>query len=172
MCLVAFFFRMVDDAAVVVGANREEFFARGGEPPQRLDETGSIVGGRDPVAGGTWFGVNGRGVVVAVTNRLKTEAPAQPRSRGLLARELLACPSAKVAAQLAARELSSNRYAGCNVVCLDADDAVVLEAADWLRVRPLPPGVHVLTNHDVNDASDRRVGHAQWWLAQLEYETG
>ena len=48
MCLVALFFRMVDDAAVVVGANREEFFARGGEPPQRLDETGHIVGGRDP----------------------------------------------------------------------------------------------------------------------------
>jgi uncharacterized protein with NRDE domain len=70
MCLVAFFFRMVDDAAVVVGANREEFFARGGEPPQWLDETGSIVGGRDPVADGTWLGVNGRGVLVAVTNRL------------------------------------------------------------------------------------------------------
>jgi hypothetical protein len=68
--------------------------------------------------------------------------------------------------------LSGNHYAGCNVVCLDADDAVVLEAADWLRVRPLPPGLHVLTNHDVNDASDRRVGHALWWLGQLEYENG
>jgi uncharacterized protein with NRDE domain len=172
MCLLALFFRMVDDAPVVVGANREEFYARGGEPPQLLDGPGHGVGGRDPVAGGTWFGVNGRGVLVAVTNRMKTDAPAQPRSRGLLARELLACPTAKAAAQHATRELSGNRYAGCNLVCLDADDAVVLEAGDWLRVRPLPPGIHVLTNHDVNDASDRRVGHALWWLAQLDYETG
>src|SRR5437762_2476906 len=98
MCLLALFFRMVDDAPVVVGANREEFYARGGEPPQLLDGPGHGVGGRDPVAGGTWFGVNGRGVLVAVTNRMKTDAPAQPRSRGLLARELLACPTAKVAA--------------------------------------------------------------------------
>jgi hypothetical protein len=172
MCLVALFFRMVDDTPVVVGANREEFYARGGEPPQLLDGPEHVVAGRDPVGGGTWLGVNGHGVLVAVTNRLKTDAPVQPRSRGLLVRELLACPTARAAAQLATRELSSNRYAGCNLVCLDTSDALVFEAADWLRIRPLPPGIHVLTNYDVNDASDRRVGHALWWLSQFDYDTG
>src|SRR5947209_7698677 len=128
MCLLALFFRAVADAPVVAGANREEAYARGGEPPRLLDGACRAIAGVDPVAGGTWFGVNERGVLVAVTNRLKSDPPAQPRSRGLLARELLACPSAAAAADLAARELGSNRYAGCNFLCADADRAVVLHA--------------------------------------------
>jgi len=55
------------------------------------------------------------------------------------------------------------------VVCADAERLTVLHAGDWLRVRPLPSGLHVLTNHDVNDASERRLGHAQWWLHQRAY---
>jgi uncharacterized protein with NRDE domain len=172
MCLLALFFRVVEDAPVVVGANREEAYDRGGEPPQLLDGTCRAVGGRDPVAGGTWLGVNERGVLVAVTNRPRSEPQAQPRSRGLLARDLLACPSAAAAVDLASRELGRpGRYAGCNVLVADRDRAVVLHAGDWLRVRPLPPGLHVLTAHDVNDASDRRLGHALWWLNQREYVT-
>jgi uncharacterized protein with NRDE domain len=171
MCLLVLFFRMVEDAPVVVGANREEAYARGGEPPQLLEGPCRAVGGLDPVAQGTWLGVNEHGVLVAVTNRSKSQPPDRPRSRGLLARDLLACVTAAAAADRAARELDHNRYAGCNVLCTDRDRAVVLEAGDWLRVRPLPPGLHVLTAHDVNDASDRRTGHALWWLAGRAYDS-
>ena len=83
MCLLALFFRVAEDAAVVVGANREEAYARGGTPPQVLEGPPRAVAGLDPTAGGTWLGVNGHGLLVAVTNRPKSEAPAQPRSRGL-----------------------------------------------------------------------------------------
>ena len=34
MCLLAVFFRVGEDAPLIVGANREEFYARGGEPPR------------------------------------------------------------------------------------------------------------------------------------------
>lgn len=169
MCLLALLFRVVEDAPLVVGANREEAYARGGEPPQLLDGPLRAVGGRDPVAGGTWLAVNERGVLIAVTNRPKTSVPAQPRSRGLLARDLLACPTAAAAVELGTRELDTGRYAGCNVVCADADRVVVLHGGDWLRVRPLPAGVHVLTNHDVNAESDPRLGHALAWLYQRPY---
>jgi len=171
MCLLALFFRVVDDAPVVVGANREEAYARGGEPPRLLDGPGRIVAGIDPQAGGTWLGVNRSGVLVAVTNRPKSQPPAQPRSRGLLARDLLGCASAAAAADRAAKELAQNRYAGCNFLCADRDSAHVLHSADWLRVRPLPPGLHVLTSHDVNDASDRRLGHAHWWLTERDCQS-
>jgi uncharacterized protein with NRDE domain len=165
MCLVALLFRVAGDAPVVVGANREEFYVRGGEPPQLFGGPVRFVGGRDPAAGGTWLGVNQHGVLVAVTNRVKSHLPAQPRSRGLLLADLLACASAAAAADLAARELGQDRYAGCNFLCADATHATVLHAGDWLRVRTLPPGIHVLTNRDVNDASDPRLGHALGWLA-------
>ncbi|HEY7308855.1 MAG TPA: NRDE family protein [Gemmataceae bacterium] len=171
MCLLALFFRAVDDAAVVAGANREEYYQRGGEPPRLLDGAVRSVAGVDPVAGGTWFGVNARGVLVAVTNRAKSETPARPRSRGLLVREMLECPSAAAAVERAVRALEQNEYAGGNFLCADAERAVVLHAGDWLRVRPLPPGLHVLTNRDINDAGDFRVQHALSWLGRRHYST-
>src|SRR5438552_4152903 len=33
MCLLALFYKVADDAPVVIGANREEYYARGGELP-------------------------------------------------------------------------------------------------------------------------------------------
>src|SRR5436305_10671915 len=99
MCLLALFYRVVEDAAVIIGANREEAYARPGEPPQLLDGPTRAVAGVDPVAGGTWLGVNEHGVLVAVTNRAKSDVPLNPRSRGLLARDLLGCRTAVVAAE-------------------------------------------------------------------------
>lgn len=172
MCLLALFYRVLPEAPVIAGANREEAYARGGEPPHVLEGACRAVAGTDPREGGTWFGVNDRGVLVAVTNRLKSRPPDRPRSRGLLARDLLTtCTSAAAAAGVAAQELGQGDYAGCNLLCADADAAVVIHAGDWLRVRPLPPGLHVLTAHDVNDASDRRLGHAHWWLSQRGYDS-
>jgi uncharacterized protein with NRDE domain len=168
---LALFFRAVPDAPVVVGANREERYARGGEAPGLLPGTIRAVAGVDPVAGGTWLGVNARGLVAAVTNRLKSDQPLQPRSRGQLTRDLLACPSAAAAIDLASRELGGNRYAGCNLLIADRDRACVLQGGDWLRVKPLPPGLHVMTAHDVNDTTDERIGHALHWLGQRDYNS-
>jgi hypothetical protein len=169
MCLLALLFRVVEDAPVIAGANREEFYQRGGEPPRLLDGAVRAVAGVDPVAGGTWIGVNANRVLVAVTNRRKLEVPPQPRSRGLLVRELLACPSAEAAVQHAIRSLERQPYAGANFLCADATRAVVIQAGDWLRIRPLPPGIHVLANGDINDASDPRVAHALDWLNRRRY---
>lgn len=171
MCLLALFYRVLEDAPLVAGANREEAYTRGGEAPSILPGPIRAVAGIDPQAGGTWFGVNEHGVLVAVVNRSKSELPARPRSRGLLARALLACPNAGTAADVAARELDGKHYAGCNVLCADQFSASVIHAGDWLRVRTLPPGLHILTANDVNDTSDRRLAHAWWWLMQRTYDS-
>jgi uncharacterized protein with NRDE domain len=186
MCLLALFFRVVEDAAVVVGANREELYERGGEPPRiqhivaRSGDLATSCGDRgtscraiagiDPVAGGTWFGVNEHGVVVSVTNRPKSEVPVRPKSRGLLVRELLGFRTAAEARDEAVRQISGNHFAGCNLLCADAESALVIHAGDWLRVRPLPPGIHCLTSHDVDDAGDRRLAYALGYLNQRSYE--
>jgi uncharacterized protein with NRDE domain len=174
MCLLALFFRIVEDAPVVVGANREEYYARGGEPPQVISAAACggcarAVAGIDPLAGGTWLGVNEHGVLVAVTNRRKSAVPRQPRSRGLLARELLAFPTAAAATEYATRQLDSGAYAGANYLCADVTGATVIHAGDWLRARPLPPGLHILTNSDVNDPHDPRLAHVLSWLGQRRY---
>src|SRR5262245_29095933 len=139
MCLLAIFHRMVEDAPLIVGANREEAYARGGEPPQVLEGTCPAIGGRDPHAGGTWLALNQRGVLLAVTNRPKHETPPNPRSRGLLLRDLLGCSTAAEAAGRAVQELTSQAYAGCNLLCADTERALIIQAGSWIRVRPLPP---------------------------------
>jgi hypothetical protein len=166
MCLLAVFFRVVEDCPLVVGGIREEVFDRGGDPPRLLEGSVRALAGTDPLAGGTWFGVNEHGLFVAVTNRRKSELPDKPRSRGVLARELLQCVRTEEAAEVAVRSLETNCYAGCNLVCANANQAIVVHGGDWLRIRPLPPGLHLLTNRDVNDASDSRLQRAAQYLGQ------
>jgi uncharacterized protein with NRDE domain len=169
MCLLALFCRVVDDAPIVLGANREEFYARGGNPPQLLEEPVRAAAGVDPVAGGTWLGVNQYGVVVAVTNRPLSHIPTNPRSRGLLTRELLSQPNAAAAAQCAIRELETKCYAGCNFLLADSRSAIIIQGGDWLRIRPLPPGLHLLANGDVNDEADARLRYVLSVLQQQTY---
>ena len=69
MCLLALFSRVAEDAPVVAGANREEAYARGGEPPRVLEGPVRVLAGIDPSAGGTWFGVTERGLLVAREGR-------------------------------------------------------------------------------------------------------
>jgi uncharacterized protein with NRDE domain len=170
MCLLALFFRVVEDAHVVVGANREEYYQRGGEPPHLLTGPIRAVAGIDPVAGGTWLGVNENGVLAAVTNRPKLGAPPQPRSRGLLVREMLSCESAEAAVDHALLSMQQHPYAGANFLCADAGRAVAIEAGERLRIWPLPSGIHVLTNGDVDDPNDSRVKYALDWLHRRPYD--
>lgn len=164
MCLIVILHRVVDGAPLLIGANREEYFARGGEPPSLHRDPVPWVGGLDPVGGGTWLGVNRQGLLVAVTNRPRSRVPDARRSRGLLVRDLLQLPDASSAQAEAVRRLQTEAYDGCNLVILDGHQASVLHFGDWLRVLPLPPGVHVLANGDLNDEQDERVQHVQHWL--------
>ena len=157
MCLLAILYRMFDDSPLVLLANREEDYSRGGTPLDLRPGPVPFIAGIDPVAGGAWFGVNAHHLVVAVTNRPKSMVPSQPRSRGLLVKDLLALSTASEAARAAAQELDAKRYAGCNIVCGDLESLWIVHAGDWLRVRSLSPGLHVLTNADINDGWDVRI---------------
>src|SRR5947209_4945325 len=107
MCVLVLCFRCVDGTPLVVGANREEAYARGGTEPALQLGPVPFVAGLDPVAGGTWLGLNAAGLLVAVTNRPKRRLPPVPRSRGLLVRDLLARRNAVEAVEVAARELAT-----------------------------------------------------------------
>jgi hypothetical protein len=159
MCLLAILNRVLHDFPVTVAANREEEYARQGTPPQRWPEEPSFVAGKDPIAGGTWLGVNEHGILVAITNRPK-RPPARPRSRGLLCRDLLQCSTATLARDRALEQLAQQPYAGCNVLAFDSLHAFVIHAGPELEVRTLSPGIHVLSHGDVNDRADPRVSYA------------
>lgn len=169
MCLLAIHFRSFADSPLAAAANREEFFNRASLPPRLLAPSGSapsgstprVLCGVDALAGGTWLGVNERGLFVAVTNRRKSQLPPAPRSRGQLCLDLLGCRSAEEAGRMAAVELATGRYAGANFVCADAETAEVIHAGDRLERRELAPGLHLIANGDLDEADDLRLALAR-----------
>jgi hypothetical protein len=102
------------------------------------------------------LGINQYGLFCAVTNRPKAHVPIEPRSRGLLCRDLLDVRNAKEAAAYAAKELSTGAYAGASYVCADARYAAVVHGGNKVEVVELSPGLHVITTGNMDDPRDER----------------
>jgi len=156
MCLLAVYFRLLPGAPVLIAANREEAYDRPTVGPAIRPGHPAVLCGFDARAGGTWLGVNRYGLVVAVTNRPKSTLPAAPRSRGLLCRDLLQLPAAEAAAERAVIELRSGQYAGANYVCVDRQQGWAVCGGERIERIELRPGLHLLTNGDLDDAADPR----------------
>jgi hypothetical protein len=156
MCMMALLYKAARNAPVLVAANREERFDRPTQAPKIQPGTPRVVCGIDRKAGGTWLGVNQYGLFAAVTNRPKSLMPAEPRSRGLLCRELLGLRTAKEAAKHAAAELATGVYGGGNYVCADAEYAAVVYGGNRIEIVELWPGLHLLTNGNLNAPHDQR----------------
>ena len=69
MCTLIVLHRCVPGRPLVVAANRDEFLSRPAEGPAiREGRGGRILSPLDLEAGGTWLGLNDRGVFVGLTN--------------------------------------------------------------------------------------------------------
>jgi uncharacterized protein with NRDE domain len=169
MCLVFIAFQTDAQFPVLLGANREESRSRPTTSPV-CAWSGSV---RCLLAGadwgpdgtfpefGTWLGVNETGLVVAVTNR-RDGALAyedQTRSRGLLAVSLLGFDDAEKAAWLARDELAGGGFGGSNFLIASPRAAFVVQApgARRVEVAKLAPGIHAITNLDLDDGADPRI---------------
>ncbi len=161
---MAILYKVAHDTPILIASNREESFDRPTQQPKIQSGTPRTVCGIDRKAGGTWLGVNQRGMVATVTNRKKENVPADPRSRGLLCRELLNSRSAEEAAQYAAEELATGAYAGANYVCIDLDYGAVVYGGDEIKIVELTPALHVLTDGDLDDLNDPRQDYVRRML--------
>jgi uncharacterized protein with NRDE domain len=169
MCLVFIDVRTTGKGPVMIGANREESRRRPTTSPvcSRQHHLRCLLAGADHgpdgsfPAMGTWLGVNEAGMAVAVTNRHDGELALadQIRSRGLLAVLLLAGDRPERAALTAQSELARGGYGGCNFLIASADNAFVVQAPGPARisVTRLEPGIHAMTNLDLDDEDDQRV---------------
>lgn len=156
MCTMAILYRVARGTPILIAANREERYDRPTQYPKIQSGSPRVVCGIDRRAGGTWLGVNQHGLFCAVSNRRKKDLPVEPRSRGLLCRELLELRTAKEASAYAAKELSRGIYAGANYVCADGRYAAVVHGGDTVEVVELTPGLHVLSDGNVDDPRDPR----------------
>ena len=90
MCLILFAYQQHPEFALILIANRDEYYARPTRDAHWWDDA-EIFAGRDLEAGGTWLGINRQGHIAAVTNvREPGGMRAGKKSRGDLTRDYLA----------------------------------------------------------------------------------
>lgn len=152
MCTLAIYVRALPGLPLVIAANRDEFLDREATGPVTLSETPRIVGGRDLRAGGTWLAISEHGVVAGLLNRRTEALPiASKRSRGELPMTALAERSAADAAARLGR-LDGETYNAFNLLVADRDEAWVAQNhGHAMRITPLAPGLHLVSNLDVDD---------------------
>jgi len=179
MCLVFISFQTKGGDPLMIGANREESQRRPVTSPVccRRRSVRCLLAGADHGPDGTfpemgtWLGVNETRLAVAVTNRRDGELPwtDQVRSRGVLAALLLGRDQPEPAARFACSELARGGYGGCNFLIANPDAAFVVHApgARQISVVKLDPGIHAMTNLDLDDDADPRIRFAR---ANLEPE--
>ena len=150
MCLLIALFQVVDDAPLIVAANRDELFARPAVPMTVLRERDPrVLGGRDELAGGTWLAVNEHGVVAGLTNQPAPHGrDASKRSRGELPLAFTACRSAADAVRDVVPQLDPEHYNPCWMLVGDRESlfSVGLAGGRQPAVTQLAPGRHVLEN--------------------------
>jgi hypothetical protein len=156
MGVIAIQYQTTNDSPLLVAFNREERISRSSQAPRIQSGRPRVVCGIDRKAGGTWAGVNQHGLFVAVVNCPKRSAPLEPRSRGLLCRELLGAQDAEEALDKAFQELSTGCYAGGNFLCVDRFSGGVAYGGDDVEIEKLQPGLHLLTANRLNDYNDPR----------------
>ncbi|RPH61089.1 MAG: NRDE family protein [Burkholderiales bacterium] len=149
MCLIGFALDAHDDIALLLAANRDEFYSRESAPASWWTDRAQAWGGRDRVAGGSWLAVDRRGRLAAVTNVREPSPAAGRRSRGELVADFVADDASleDYAAHVAAR---AGDYAGFNLLLFDlAAPRPVLYVSNRhpQRVLEVPAGVHGVSNH-------------------------
>ncbi len=161
MCTLLLWKREHPRYTLVAAANRDEYLDRASTGPQNLGVDPTVVGGRDEVAGGTWFAVNAAGLVLAVTNRRGAGAhdPTR-RSRGVLVKQIAHSRTYSQALETVAR-IDALEYNPFILLIADANDAAAVHAgADGTRVTTIPDGAHAITNWDLDAEDPKKAARA------------
>lgn len=178
MCTLAVFWQATPVAPLVIAQCRDEMLERPALDVARWRTAGGveIVGGRDLLAGGTWFGVGPR-VVCGLTNRRDGGGPRRGAlSRGALVVEALEQGGVDDVEQVL-REREGAGYGPFSLLAADDDALLYVEnsgARGELSLRRVPPGIHVLGNLGLDNGGDplvRTVGAALRELVSGDEET-
>jgi uncharacterized protein with NRDE domain len=154
MCLIVFGWQVHPRYALVLAANRDEFFDRPTLPLDYWEDHPDVLGGRDIEKGGTWLATNVDGRWAAVTN-FRDGNPVAPSSfsRGHLVSNYVA---SRASASTYASKVSEPlpRYPGCNLLLGDSQSLVYVSNRDvsgaGVQGQHLRPGVYGLSNHLLN----------------------
>lgn len=153
----------MDNHDLVVGMNRDESYARPATPPEYVEGTPPVIAPHDRTAGGSWIGVSGNGLVVALSNRAGSSSPTA-RSRGLLVLEALTKPSVPAVDVFLLREVSSHEYNRWNLFVASRRELRFFRYSGGIDMTRGIEGINVLTNDGGNVIGDPKAAAARAML--------
>jgi uncharacterized protein with NRDE domain len=169
MCLITLAWRAHTRFPLVVAANRDEWRDRPAEPARWWPDQPDLLAGRDLQAGGTWMGITRSGRFAAVTNfRDPSDRRTTARTRGGLVTEYL-LGDADPGSWLAELMHRAGEYNGFNLILGDRKSLWYFGSREGLA-RPIPAGVHGLSNHLLDEPWPKvvRARHAMQAALKLE----
>ena len=146
MCLLLLALKSHPVYKLVIAANRDEFYDRPTATASFWDDRTDLLAGRHLRAGGTWFGINRKGRVAAITNyrdpaSIKSNTP----SRGELTSDFLTGKEAPKE-YLDRLDLKAGAYNGFNLV-VGVKDQICWYSNCGNGTRSLIPGIYGVSNH-------------------------
>lgn len=156
MCTLVVLHRCDPDMPLVVAANRDEWLVRQVEDFQiRSVGKRTVLAPKDLQAGGTWLGLNDKGIFAAITNR-PGEKDDDRRSRGLLVLDTLACNDIRQAAQVL-EALPDGAYNGFNLFVGNIESAFLATYDEKVSLKTCEAGPYVIGNSDPNGTATPKV---------------
>src|SRR5256712_8585321 len=165
MCTLIAFWRSVPGYALVIGMNGDESASRPADRPSILGGPPVIVARRDRLAGGTWLGASGTGLVVALSNR-RGRTSTTARSRGHLVLEALRQPSVPGVDVFLQREVRQHEYNFWNLLAASRKDLRFFRYDAEFATTRGHEGLNGGTNEGGNVATDPKVQLVQGLLAK------
>jgi hypothetical protein len=131
MCLLIVLRSQQPAFPVLVASNRDERRDRKASPPGLwLGQRRRAITPRDRLAGGTWIGVNDRGLFAGLTNVTGAPIPKAAPSRGHLVPLALDQDGLDAAAAAVGALLAATPHGGCQLVLCDGQHTRVLRHVD------------------------------------------
>ncbi len=149
MCIIAIAYRAHPGYPLVIAANRDEFYDRPAAPLHFWEDHPGILAGKDLKSRGTWFGVNKKGKIGAITNFREPGAAFDSGiSRGRLVLDYLA-GDAPPDAYLENIAEQKDQFNGFNLVA-GSTDSLFWYSNRGDAVEKIAPGIHGLSNRLLN----------------------
>ncbi len=166
MCTLTVLLRATARHSLIVAANRDEDRTRPARAPFVWDGSPRFLAGRDERAGGTWMGINARGLFAGLTNLWTGEsADGTRRSRGEVVVSLLRCLTLQQTRGVLAK-LDARAFNPFMVVCATtAGDGFWASTAEELEPHELARGLFALGNFLPEDPGNAKLRRAAATLA-------
>lgn len=167
MCLILFAYKRHPKYALILAANRDEFYVRPTAPLAYWQDHPKVLAGRDLQAMGTWMGITVEGRLSAVTNYREPG----PQRQDALSRGALVSGYLKGAMSpedyMKTVESQAHRYNGFNLLVGDTRQLCYYSNRSR-KPANLEPGIYGLSNHLLDTAWPKILRGKQQLAALVE----